>query len=105
MLLLFELGKELGEEYTKGSNRHYKLIARRLYKSFGKNYPWIPINKDWKLSYFKRISSKDAESIAQSWISTELNPVEGENMWQSQSSQMEAQQDDQPELQITLQEV
>ncbi len=51
------------------------------------------------------MSNKDAESIAQSWISTELNPVEGKNMWQSQSLLIETQQDDQPELQITLQEV
>src|SRR6266498_5234595 len=51
------------------------------------------------------MSNKDAESIAQSWISTELNPVEGENIWQSQSPSVETQQNDQPELQITLQEV
>src|SRR6266511_1613321 len=51
------------------------------------------------------MSNKDAESITQSWISTELNPVEGENMWQSQSLLIETQQDDQLELQITLQEV
>src|SRR6266542_1899451 len=51
------------------------------------------------------MSSKDAEDIAQIWISTELNPVEGENMWQSQSPLVETQQGDQPELQITLQEV
>ena len=51
------------------------------------------------------MSNKDAESIAQSWISTEFNPVEGENMWHDQSSLIEAQQDDQPELHITLQEV
>src|SRR6266540_2472032 len=51
------------------------------------------------------MSNKDAESIAQSWISTELNPVEGENIWQSQSPSVETQKNDQPELQITLQEV
>ncbi len=35
----------------------------------------------------------------------ELNPVEGENMWQNQNLSREAQQDDRHELQITLQEV
>src|SRR6266508_4301430 len=57
------------------------------------------------MRYFSRINVKDAEEIARNWISTELNPVEGENMWQDQSSLIEAQQSKQPELQITLQEV
>ena len=51
------------------------------------------------------MSVKDAEDIASSWISIELNPVERENMWSNQSSSIEAQQSDQPVLQITLQEV
>jgi len=38
MLLLFELGKELGEEYTRKGDKNYKMIARKLYKSFGKSY-------------------------------------------------------------------
>ncbi len=46
MLLFFELGKELSDEYTLGSIKNYKTIARRIYKSFGKSYLWIPINKD-----------------------------------------------------------
>ena len=65
------------------------MIARRIYKSFGKSYSWILINKDWRLRYFRRMSNKDAEEITQIWISTELNPVEGENMWQSQSPLVE----------------
>src|SRR6266498_1952447 len=65
MLLFFELGKELGDEYTQGGIKNYKTIARRIYKSFGKTYPWIPINKDWRLRYFRRMSNKDAEDIAQ----------------------------------------
>ena len=105
MLLFFELGKELGDEYTLGGIKNYKTTARRIYKSFGKSYLWIPINKDWRLRHFRRMSTKDIEKIAQIWISTELNPVEGENMWQSQSPLVKTQQDDQPELQITLQEV
>ena len=105
MLLFFELGKELGEERTSSGNRNYRLIAQRIYKSFGKSYPWIPINKDWRLKYFRDMSNKDAEGIVQNWISSELNPVEGENMWQSQSPRIETQQVDQPELQITLQKV
>src|SRR6266540_1584205 len=57
------------------------------------------------MRYFSRINVKDAKEIARNWISTELNPVEGENMWHDQSLLTEAQQSDQPELQITLQEV
>ncbi len=105
ILLFFELGKELGEENVNVGKKNDRLCARRVYKSFEKSYPWIPIGKDWKMRYFSRISTKDAEEIARNWISTELNPVEGENMWNNQSSSTEAQQSDQPELQITLQEV
>src|SRR6266540_2396108 len=105
LILFFELGKELGDDQIKEGDKNDRLCARRVYKSFGKSYPWIPIGKDWKLRYFSRISVKDAEEIARNWISTELNPVEGENMWNDQSSIIDAQQNDQPELQITLQEV
>jgi len=37
---------------------------------------------------------KEAEEIVYSWISIELNSVEGENIWQSQNPSVEAQQDD-----------
>src|SRR6266542_2154948 len=57
------------------------------------------------MRYFSRISIKDAEEIARNWISTELNPVEGEDRWHNQSSSTEAQQSDRPELHITLQDV
>src|SRR6266498_2010823 len=53
MLLFFELGKELEDERTDCGNKNYRLIARRLYKSFEKSYPWIPINKDWKIGHFR----------------------------------------------------
>src|SRR6266498_1111873 len=105
LILFFELGKELGDDQIKEGDKNDRLCARRVYKSFEKSYPWIPIGKDWKLRYFSRISVKDAKEIARNWISTELNPVEGEDMWHDQSSLIEAQQNDQPELQITLQEV
>ncbi len=105
IILFFELGKELGEDNIYVGEKNDRLYARRVYKSFEKSYPWIPIGKDWKMRYFSRINVKDAEEIARNWISTELNPVEGENMWHDQSSLIEAQQNDQPELQITLQEV
>jgi len=65
MLLFFELGKELGSEYTRGGNKNDKVIARRIYKIFGKIYPWIPINRDWKLRHFRDMSTKVAEGIAQ----------------------------------------
>ncbi len=105
LILFFELGKELGEEKVNLGEKNDRLCARRVYKSFEKSYPWIPIGKNWKMRYFSRLSIQDAEEIARKWISTELNPVEGENMWNNQSSITEAQQSDQPELQITLQEV
>src|SRR6266498_2728814 len=105
IILFFELGKELGNDNTCVGEKNDKLCARRVYKSFEKSYPWILIGKDWKMRYFSRISIKDAEEIACNWISMELNPVEGENMWYDQSSSTKAQQNDQQELQITLQEV
>src|SRR6266542_2471499 len=105
IILFFELGKELGNDNICVGEKNDRLCARRVYKSFEKSYPWIPIGKDWKMRYFSHINVKDAEEIARNWISTELNPVEGENMWHDQSSLIEAQQSDQPELQITLQEV
>src|SRR6266498_1117588 len=105
IILFFELGKELGDDNINVGEKNDRLCARRVYKSFKKSYPWIPIGKDWKMRYFSRINVKDAEEIARNWISTELNPVKGENMWHEQSSVIEAQQSDQPELQITLQEV
>src|SRR6266542_4124601 len=105
IILFFELGKELGDDKTYVGEKNDRLCARRVYKSFEKSYPWISIGKDWKMRYFSRINVKDAEEIARNWISTELNPVERENMWSNQSSSIEAQQSDQPVLQITLQEV
>src|SRR6266542_2590538 len=105
MILFFELGKELGDDNIHVGEKNDRLCARRVYKAFEKSYPWISIGKDWKMRYLSQISVKDAEEIARNWISTELNPVEGENMWHDQSSLIEAQQSDQPELQITLQEV
>src|SRR6266540_5635873 len=105
IILFFELGKELGEDNIHVGEKNDRVCARRVYKYFEKSYPWIPIGKDWKMRYFSRISVKDAKEIARNWISTELNPVEGESMWPNQSSSTEAQQSDQPVLQITLQEV
>src|SRR6266498_756742 len=105
IILFFELGKELGDDKICVGEKNDRLCARRVYKSFENSYPWILIGKDWKMRYFSRINVKDAEEIARNWISTELNPVEGKNMWHDQSSLTEAQQSDQPELQITLQEV
>src|SRR6266542_1187692 len=105
IILFFELGKELGDDKIYVEEKNDRLCARRVYKSFEKSYPWIPIGKDWKMRYFSRINVKDVEEIARNWISTELNPVEGENMWYNQSSFVEAQQSDLPGVQITLQEV
>ncbi len=46
MLLLFELGKKLEEDYKNGGNKYDKHLAWRIYKSFEKTYPWMPYNKD-----------------------------------------------------------
>ena len=80
IILFFELGKELGDDKIYVGEKNDRLCARRVYKSFEKSYPWMPIGKDWKMRYFSRMSVKNAEEIARNWISTELNPVEGENM-------------------------
>src|SRR6266542_1909019 len=58
LILFFELGKELGDDQIKEGDKNDRLCARRVYKSFEKSYPWIPIGKDWKLRYFSRISVK-----------------------------------------------
>src|SRR6266511_4385240 len=91
IILFFKLEKELGDDNIHVGEKNDRLCARRVYKSFEKSYPWIPVGKDWKMRYFSRINVKDAEEIACNWISTELNPVEGENMWYNQSSSIEAQ--------------
>ncbi len=49
----------------------------------------MPFNKRWKLKHFIQMIIKDIEEIAYSWISMELNLVEGENMWQNQSPSLE----------------
>ncbi len=46
MLLFFELGKELEDERADIGNKNYRLIARRLYKSFEKSYPCLLIGKN-----------------------------------------------------------
>ena len=63
ILLFFELGKELGDEYTRGGNKNDKVIVQRIYKIFRKSYPWIPINRNWKLRHFRDMSTKDTEGI------------------------------------------
>ncbi len=45
MLLYFELGKELGEEYIKEGSKNNKMIARRIYQSFADIYPQMSYNK------------------------------------------------------------
>jgi len=86
MLLLFGLGKELQSDYTRGGTKMDKTIARRIFESFRQMYPWMPYNEEWKLRYFYQISSSKAKEISKVWISTELNLLEGERMWQNLSS-------------------
>src|SRR6266540_4395521 len=56
IILFFELGKKLGDDNVSVGEKNDRLCARRVYKSFEKSYPWIPIGKDWKLRYFSRIN-------------------------------------------------
>ena len=81
MMFLFELEKELDDEYTYEGDKNVKVQVRQIYKSFKKLYPRMPYNKSWKLKHFKDMSVKDIEEIARNWILTELNPIEEENMW------------------------
>src|SRR6266540_5406694 len=46
IILFFELGKELGDNNIHVGEKNDRLCARRVYKSFEKSYPWIPIGKD-----------------------------------------------------------
>ena len=39
MLLLFELEKELEEDYNFKGNKYDKHLTRRIYRSFEKTYP------------------------------------------------------------------
>src|SRR6266498_1085798 len=68
ILLFFELEKELRIDNVAIGEKNDRVCARRVYKSFEKSYPWIPIGKDWKMRYLSRISIKDAEEIARNWI-------------------------------------
>src|SRR6266540_3587328 len=43
IILFFELGKELGDDKIYVGEKNDRLCARRMYKSFEKSYPWIPI--------------------------------------------------------------
>ncbi len=47
------------------------------------------------MRHLNYMNAQNVNEVSRIWISTELNPVEGENIWQ----------DDQQDLQITLQEV
>ena|SRR6266498_1008485 len=66
ILTFFELGKELGDDRTNGENKYDKNLARQIYKSFEKVYPWMPFNRQWKLRHFSRMSIKDVEEIVHS---------------------------------------
>jgi len=39
MLLLFDLGKEMGKDKIKGGNKYDKSLAWKIYKSFAVTYP------------------------------------------------------------------
>jgi len=81
ILFLFELEKELDGKYIYERDKNLKVQAKQIYKSFERLYLRMPYNKSWKLRYFRDISVKDMEEIVHNWISTELNSIEGENMW------------------------
>ncbi len=41
IMLLFELGKEMGDNRTNKRNKYDKTLARRIYKSFEAMYSWM----------------------------------------------------------------
>ena len=43
------------------------------------------------MRHLNYMNAQDVNEVSRIWISTELNPVEGENMWQDKSSLIEAQ--------------
>src|SRR6266498_2918414 len=45
IILFFELEKELEDDKMYVGEKNDRLCARRVYKSFEKSYPWIPIGK------------------------------------------------------------
>ena len=81
MLLLFDLGKELKGDYTRGGSKKDKTIARRIFESFGQTYLRMLLNEEWKLQHFYQIKKDQAKEITKVWISTELNRLEGESLW------------------------
>ena len=46
IILFFELGKELEDDKIYVGEKNDRLCARRVYKSFEKSYPWMPIGKN-----------------------------------------------------------
>src|SRR6266540_3986422 len=46
MSLLFDLGKELQGDYTRGGSKKDKTTARRIFASFGQTYPWMSHNEE-----------------------------------------------------------
>ena len=90
MLLLFDLGKEMGKDKIKGGNKYDKSLAWKIYKSFAVTYPQMSWNKNWRLKHLLYMSNVDAEKMSRIWISTELNSVEGENIQQNQNPPLEA---------------
>ncbi len=64
ILLLFELGKEIEEDRTKGGSKYNKTLARKIYKSFAVTYPWMSWNKDWKLRHLLYMNTQDIEGMS-----------------------------------------
>ncbi len=90
MSLLFGLEKELRGDYTQGGSKKKKTTARQIFASFGKTYPWMPYNEEWKLQHFYQMNNSQAKEVAKVWISTELNRLEGESLWRNPSSSIAA---------------
>ncbi len=65
MLKAFELGKNLRTEEFNERNKWHKRIAWGLYKSFRKTYPWMPFNPQWRISIFNKMTTKEAQEIAE----------------------------------------
>src|SRR6266545_4021342 len=73
----YALGKELRGEAISEQNRH-KRLAKRIYTVFREREPWIPVNENWRVKYFEKMTQVQAEELNNIWISTELEESLGE---------------------------
>src|SRR6266511_4141816 len=62
----YTLGKELRGEAIGDQNRH-KRLAKRIYMVFRERESWIPVNENWRMKYFEKITQIQAEKLNNIW--------------------------------------